>query len=55
MTSDGVRTFEWDAANRLVAVVQGTLRSEFTYDGMSRRVRIVEKNNGAVISDKRFL
>ncbi|MEW6738090.1 MAG: RHS repeat-associated core domain-containing protein [Acidobacteriota bacterium] len=55
MTSDGTRTFEWDAANRLVAVVQGTLRSEFTYDGQSRRVRIVEKNNGVVTSDKRFL
>ncbi|MEW6735316.1 MAG: RHS repeat-associated core domain-containing protein [Acidobacteriota bacterium] len=55
MTSDGTRIFEWDAANRLVAVTNGTLRSEFTYDGMSRRVRIVEKNNGVVTSDNRFL
>jgi len=46
---------EWDAENRLVAVNQGTHRSEFTYDGESRRVRIVEKENGSVTSDKRYL
>ncbi len=54
-TSDGTRTFEWDAENRLLAINNGTLRSEFTYDGLNRRVRIVEKNSGAVTSDLRFL
>jgi RHS repeat-associated protein len=55
LTSDGTRTFEWDGANRLTAVNQGTHRSEFTYDGWSHRVRIVEKDNSAVTSDRRFL
>jgi RHS repeat-associated protein len=38
LTGDGVKTYEWDAANRLVAVKQGgnTLAS-FTYDGNGRR------------------
>jgi RHS repeat-associated protein len=55
MTGDGTRTFEWDAENRLIAVVQGALRSEFTYDGIGRRVRIVEKDGAATTSDKRIL
>jgi RHS repeat-associated protein len=55
LTGDGTRTVEWDAENRLTAVNNGTLRSEFTYDGVSRRVHIVEKNNGATASDTQFL
>jgi RHS repeat-associated protein len=55
MTGDGTRTFEWDAENRLLAINQGTLRSEFTYDGESRRVRIIEKSGSTVTSDRRFL
>ncbi|MBS1785818.1 MAG: hypothetical protein JST24_10355, partial [Acidobacteria bacterium] len=42
MTSDGTRSFEWDAENRLVAVVKGTHRSEFGYDGFGHRVEIRE-------------
>ena len=34
---------EWDAANRLSAIVKNGARTEFTYDGLSRWVRIVEK------------
>src|SRR5712691_3372118 len=39
------RTFEWDGANRLVAInyTGTTNRSEFTYDGLSRLAKIVEK------------
>ncbi len=55
MTSDGTRTFEWDAENRLTAITNGPQRSEFSYDGLSRRIRIVEKTNGATTSDTRFL
>jgi RHS repeat-associated protein len=55
LTGDGTRTFEWDAENRLTAVNSGVQRSEFTYDGLSRRVRIVEKTSGATTSDMRFL
>jgi RHS repeat-associated protein len=48
-------TYEWDAAGRLTAINTGTGRSEFEYDGLNRRVHIVEKENGAVISDKRYV
>ena len=55
LTSDGTRTFEWDAVDRLIAVVQGSNRSEFNYDGADHRVRIVEKVSGNVTSDRRFI
>ena len=55
LTSDGSRTFEWDARNQLVAVNVGTHRSEFTYNGIRRRVRIIEKENGAVQTDTKFV
>ena len=48
LTSDGARTFEWDARNQLVAINVGTHRSEFTYDGWERRVRVVEKEGGTI-------
>ena len=55
LTSDGARTFEWDARNQLVTVNVGTHRSEFTYDGQQRRVRVVEKENGATQTDTKVL
>jgi len=55
LTSDGTRSFQWDALNRLTAVTSGTHRSEFTYNGLSQRVKIVEKDNGAVTSTKQFV
>ena len=55
LTSDGTRTFEWDARNQLVAVNVGTHRGEFTYDGLQRRVRLVEKENGVAQSDSKVV
>jgi RHS repeat-associated protein len=55
LTSDGTRTFEWDPRNRLTAVTSGTHRSEFTYNGLSQRVKIVEKDNGNVTSTKQLV
>src|SRR5207249_12131102 len=55
LTSDGTRTLEWDPLNRLTAVTSGTHRSEFTYNGLSQRVKIVEKDNGNVTSTKQFV
>ena len=55
LISDGTRTFEWDAENRLLAIESGTHRSEFTYDGRDRRVRIVEKVNGSTTTDHWYL
>jgi len=52
LTSDGTRTFEWDARNQLVAVTVGTHRSEFTYDGMLRAVRVRERVDGSLQSDR---
>lgn len=50
------KTFEWDAANRLRAINHGSgQRSEFTYDGLSRRVKIVEKTGSTVTSTKQFV
>jgi RHS repeat-associated protein len=54
-TSDGVRTFEWDSENQLVAINAATHRTEFTYDGLRRRTRIVELENSVVVSDQRFI
>jgi YD repeat-containing protein len=55
LTDDGTRTFEWDARNQLVAVNVGTHRSEFTYDGEQRRIRIVEKENGVTQLDTKVV
>jgi RHS repeat-associated protein len=43
LLADGTRTFEWDAENRLTAINAGNHRSELAYDGLGRRVQIVEK------------
>ncbi len=62
MTSDGERDFEWDAENRLLAVVIKATghRSEFAYDGLGRRVVIKELDKDAqgnlqTTSDKKYL
>ena len=57
LINDGSKSYEWDAVNRLVAInYSGTTnRSEFTYDGLSRRVRIVEKSNSTIASTKNFV
>jgi RHS repeat-associated protein len=51
------KTYDWDAASRLVAVNDTATnhRSEFTYDGLSRRVKIVEKAGSTVTSTKLFV
>ncbi|MFZ1217893.1 MAG: RHS repeat-associated core domain-containing protein, partial [Chthoniobacterales bacterium] len=58
ITSDGgTRTFEWDAANRLVAInyTGQTTRSEFSYDGLNRVAKIVEKTGGTINSTRKFV
>jgi RHS repeat-associated protein len=56
------QTYEWDAKDELTAinytggaVINGITRSEFTYDGLSRRVKIVEKAGTTVSSTKQFV
>jgi len=55
LRGDGTRTFEWDPLNRVTAVTSGTHRSEFTYNGLGQRVRIVEKDNNVVTSTKNLV
>jgi RHS repeat-associated protein len=55
MTSDGTRTFEWDARNQILSITDGVYRTEFTYDGLNRRVRSIEKVSGVVQTDTRAL
>jgi RHS repeat-associated protein len=49
------RTNEWDALDRLVAINAGNQRTEFTYDGLSRIVRIRKLVNGFEVSLRRFV
>jgi len=44
--SDGIRTCQWDAEDRLVKITQGGKTYEFIYDGLSRRV--AEKVDGVL-------
>lgn len=59
LLNDGTKTYEWDVLNRLTAInFTGTSpaqRTEFTYNGVGQRVKIVEKSGGSVISEKRFI
>jgi RHS repeat-associated protein len=50
-----VRTNEWDALDRLVAVNVGDQRTEFTYDGLGRRVAIRQLEDGSEVSYRRFV
>ena len=51
------RTFEWDGANRLTAVnyTSTTNRSEFSYDGLSRLVKMVEKSGTKIKSTRKIV
>ena len=47
--------YQWDAEQRLMGVIQGTNQSQFYYDGMGRRLRIVETSGGVAVADRRFV
>jgi RHS repeat-associated protein len=55
LTSDGVRTFEWDAADRLVAVEEGAQSIEYTYNGAGQRTQIVKKTGGVTDWTRRLV
>lgn len=57
LTQDGLRTYAYDGANRLVGIsyTDGS-STEIEYDAFSRRDRIIERDtNSAAVSDKRFI
>jgi RHS repeat-associated protein len=49
------RSDEWDAQNRLTAINEGNLRTEFAYDGLSRLASIRQLQNGSQLSFRRFI
>jgi RHS repeat-associated protein len=56
LTSDGVNTYRWDAANRLLGITYpGSSQTSFTYDGLGRRVSIVESTGGTITGTKNFV
>ncbi len=55
MTGDGVRTYDWDAENRLIKITDGTRTTDIAYDGMHRWTRILEKDGTTTLSDRRFV
>jgi RHS repeat-associated protein len=55
LINDDAMTYEWNAEGALVAINRGTHRSEIIYNGKRERVRILEKDDGTIVSDKRFI
>lgn len=55
LSSDGTSSYEWDANDRLTAVVTGKFRTEYSYDGLGHCVRIVERKKKKVLSERRLV
>jgi len=53
-TATSTNTYGWDAANRLVSITNGLNRSQFTYDGLGRRMEDSEVESG-VATDSKFV
>ena len=54
-TALGGATYTWDGAHRLASVRAGANESDFSYDGFSRLVRIVDKQSGGVVADHSYM
>ncbi|MDD5263077.1 MAG: hypothetical protein PHD76_14635 [Methylacidiphilales bacterium] len=56
-TTNNGQTYTWDARNQLIKIAYAdSSTTEFTYDGLGRRVQIVEKDNTATVtSTKQFV
>lgn len=57
ITDETGNGYTWDALNRLTTITySGGATSNFAYDGLSRRISIIEKNSsGAITSTKNYL
>lgn len=51
VVEDGRHTYQWDAENRLIRITSQSTGhiSEFRYDGLSRRVAVVEKDSDTAL------
>jgi RHS repeat-associated protein len=55
VTATSTNSYQWDAANRLVSITGPTNQSFFTYDGLGRRVQIIEMTNGVAYMTNKFI
>jgi RHS repeat-associated protein len=55
VTATSTNSYQWDAADRLVSATGPTNQSLFTYDGLGRRVQIIEKTNGVAYVTNKFV
>ena len=57
LSQDDKYKYDWNAANRCMAIneIGGTHHTEFTYDGLSRMVRLVEKDGATITRDSHFV
>jgi RHS repeat-associated protein len=57
LTDENGNSYQWDALNRVIQITYASGASSlFAYDGLSRRVQIVEKDaSGSVTSTKNYL
>ncbi|MFZ1767415.1 MAG: RHS repeat-associated core domain-containing protein, partial [Candidatus Nitrotoga sp.] len=57
LEDDGVRTYLWDAENRLLQIgykAQPTRSTQFRYDGSGHRIAIISRN-GTIATENRYL
>jgi RHS repeat-associated protein len=55
VTATSTNSYQWDAANRMVSITGPTNQSQFTYDGLGRRVQIIELTNGVPYATNKFV
>lgn len=55
LLDDGERQYDWDAENRLIRITDGDKVVEFAYDGMSRRMSLIETDNAIEVRNHRYL
>ena len=55
ITAASTNTYQWDAADRLVGITGPANQSRFVYDGLGRRVQIIESTNDVAYATNKFV
>jgi RHS repeat-associated protein len=55
VTATSTNSYQFDAVNRLVSITGPTNQSLFTYDGLGRRIQIIELTNGVANATNKFM